>query len=363
MLGMVLAVRARAVLLIGVAAAACGVGAVASVPAASATSCPQATALNNADSSSSSTVWEWKGTASGSYVSGTVTGAPPNNPPNPDETVSIDHSATGLVFPEMDGGEGQGPSGQPAWYGTETSGNVSVNDTSSGGPDAGSSSQSANGAVSSGDEAQTNPAELLFDTSACTYQLIFSYGITISSSSDPGSAAPAPPESDVLDEVVTPSEPIPSDLVLTGSASPQIDITQQYNAGNAPVGAYELEEDSFGVNNWLGTLQYANDGNTTPVGTGTASWNFTPIYFPASNSNPTPNNPTPTSTVKCTVPALKGKSESKAKKAITKAHCAVGKIKHKRSHKVKKGHVISSSPGAGTKHAAGTKVKLVLSSG
>jgi PASTA domain len=208
-------------------------------------------------------------------------------------------------------------------------------------------------------EFDDEPAELLFDPTACTYQVIFTYGIAISSSSDVGEA-PATPEPDMDDEVVTPSEPIPANLDLTGSASPQIDLS---GGGNAATGSYELAGDSYGVNDWPQALEYANDGSTSAVGTGTVSWHFTPIYFSNSSPSPTPNNPTPTSTTKCTVPALKGKSESKAKKAITKAHCAVGKIKHKRSHKVKKGHVISSSPGAGTKHAAGTKVKLVLSSG
>jgi beta-lactam-binding protein with PASTA domain len=63
------------------------------------------------------------------------------------------------------------------------------------------------------------------------------------------------------------------------------------------------------------------------------------------------------------VPKLKGKSLSKAKALLTKAHCKLGKVhrpKKRKHHKLGKLVVKSSKPGAGSKRAAGTKVSVTL---
>ena len=65
----------------------------------------------------------------------------------------------------------------------------------------------------------------------------------------------------------------------------------------------------------------------------------------------------------CTVPNVVGDTLAAAKAALTKANCSTGTVTNKASSKVAKGKVISSSPKAGTKHPAGTKVKLTVSSG
>jgi subtilisin family serine protease len=64
-------------------------------------------------------------------------------------------------------------------------------------------------------------------------------------------------------------------------------------------------------------------------------------------------------TVKCKVPKLKGKTLSQARKALTKAHCALGKVTKPKKAKGKL-VVKSSSPAAGRTVDAGTKVKLTL---
>jgi PASTA domain len=66
---------------------------------------------------------------------------------------------------------------------------------------------------------------------------------------------------------------------------------------------------------------------------------------------------------KCVVPNLKGKTLTAAEKAITQAHCAVGKVKKGKSSHVKKGHVISQSVAAGKALSRGAKVSLVVSKG
>ncbi len=65
----------------------------------------------------------------------------------------------------------------------------------------------------------------------------------------------------------------------------------------------------------------------------------------------------------CVVPNVVGKTLAAAKTALKKANCSAGTVTKKASGTVAKGDVISSSPKAGTKHKAGTKVKLTVSSG
>jgi uncharacterized repeat protein (TIGR01451 family) len=66
---------------------------------------------------------------------------------------------------------------------------------------------------------------------------------------------------------------------------------------------------------------------------------------------------------KCVVPNVKGKPLATAKRLIAKAHCTTGKVTAVRSKSVAKGKVISQSPKAGKKPAAGSKVSLVVSRG
>jgi hypothetical protein len=67
------------------------------------------------------------------------------------------------------------------------------------------------------------------------------------------------------------------------------------------------------------------------------------------------------STSKCKVPNVKGKTLAAAEKALTKAHCAVGKIKKTKSSKVKKGSVVSQGAAAGKSLSKGSKVSLIVS--
>jgi hypothetical protein len=64
----------------------------------------------------------------------------------------------------------------------------------------------------------------------------------------------------------------------------------------------------------------------------------------------------------CTIPNVVGKSLKASKKALTHAHCAVGKISHKTSAKPA-GVVLSEKPASGTNVDYGTKARLVVSSG
>jgi beta-lactam-binding protein with PASTA domain len=72
---------------------------------------------------------------------------------------------------------------------------------------------------------------------------------------------------------------------------------------------------------------------------------------------------TATFNVLCVVPQVKGKTLSAAKRAITKAYCALGKVTRTFSKSVKKGRVISQRPKPGKTLAAGSKVELTVSKG
>jgi hypothetical protein len=69
-------------------------------------------------------------------------------------------------------------------------------------------------------------------------------------------------------------------------------------------------------------------------------------------------DPPPAAT--CKVPKLKGLKKAKAKTALVKAGCKLGKTTKKKAKKGKKGRVTKQSPAAGKVVPAGTSVKLTL---
>jgi hypothetical protein len=83
---------------------------------------------------------------------------------------------------------------------------------------------------------------------------------------------------------------------------------------------------------------------TTPDGTGTSSQLYSYVP-PTSESLPTPTQ--------CFVPNLKGMKLKAARKALSRRHCALGKVKGKRGRSAK---VKSQHPSAGAELGAGAKV-------
>jgi hypothetical protein len=72
-----------------------------------------------------------------------------------------------------------------------------------------------------------------------------------------------------------------------------------------------------------------------------------------------PSQPQPR---RCRVARLTAMSLAKAKQTITALYCRVGRVTRQFSARAK-GHVIAQSPRAGTFHARGTRVHLVVSRG
>jgi hypothetical protein len=75
-----------------------------------------------------------------------------------------------------------------------------------------------------------------------------------------------------------------------------------------------------------------------------------------------PAPPPPAAKENCIVPRLRGRTLTKAKALLARAHCSVGKVTRVRS-RVKRGVVIRQSPRAGLRRARGAKVALRVSRG
>ncbi|HXQ89001.1 MAG TPA: PASTA domain-containing protein [Solirubrobacterales bacterium] len=75
------------------------------------------------------------------------------------------------------------------------------------------------------------------------------------------------------------------------------------------------------------------------------------------------NDSTSLLTKQCVVPKLKKRSVKGAKKALRKANCKPGKVKHRFNGKVKEGKVIRGGKSRGKLLPAGSKVKVIVSDG
>ncbi|MGN6867111.1 MAG: PASTA domain-containing protein [Solirubrobacteraceae bacterium] len=90
----------------------------------------------------------------------------------------------------------------------------------------------------------------------------------------------------------------------------------------------------------------------------------TVFYQSPPSSSSLPPTPTPTPVVaKCHVPRTKGMKLRGAEKALRKAHCRVGKVKHVSSRKLARGRVMSTTPHAGRWLPAGAKIEVFVSKG
>jgi hypothetical protein len=84
----------------------------------------------------------------------------------------------------------------------------------------------------------------------------------------------------------------------------------------------------------------------------------TVVYQP-----PPPPPPPAPAAAKCHVPRVKGMKLRAAEKSLRNAHCKVGKVKHVSSRKLARGRVTSSTPRAGRRLRAGSKIELFVSKG
>jgi beta-lactam-binding protein with PASTA domain len=64
--------------------------------------------------------------------------------------------------------------------------------------------------------------------------------------------------------------------------------------------------------------------------------------------------------VRCIVPKLRGKTLAKSKTLLKRAHCRLGKVARQASKRVKAGHVLKTRFKAGTRHPAGTRIRVTV---
>jgi PASTA domain len=282
-------------------------------------------------------VSSYSGTASVSWVSGQMTG----QVNGASFTLSIDRSAQRLQISGLRQGAIAG-----ATFGNllaPTGGTVTVDDSFLTG--ASSSTATASGATVAGGDG--DGVQVLTNPAACTYQLLISFAIaTQTDAVDHNPNAPIPPDvPGVEDGVTSPSEPIPSNLALDGSAGIPAPLATAGAGGGWEVGtdpAWPATDQT-----WARYIGVISGGQ--PYGTATISWSLTPSHF---------HKPTA-----CVVPKLVKLTRSAAAKALRAAGCSVGKIRRARSRKIAKGKVVSSRPKAGRRLKPGAKVALVISRG
>lgn len=141
-----------------------------------------------------------------------------------------------------------------------------------------------------------------------------------------------------------------STVSLSGIATAGSGITSLLVGGQAipvaPGGAWSAQVPLSPGPNTITAL--ATDGAGA-----TAQAQMTVVYQPPA---------TPAAVVTCHVPRLKGMKLAAAEKALRKAHCKVGKVKHVSSRKLARGRVMSTKPRAGRRLQAGAKIELFVSS-
>jgi hypothetical protein len=146
-----------------------------------------------------------------------------------------------------------------------------------------------------------------------------------------------------------------SPVAVTGTATAGSGISSIVVGGQTvpvePNGAWSANVPLNPGSNTIGILATDAAGNS-------AQGQLTVVYQP-----PPPPPPPPPPIVKCTVPRTKGMKLPAAERALRRAHCRVGKIKHVTSRKIRSGRVMGTTPRAGRRLAAGAKVQLSVSKG
>jgi Glucodextranase, domain B/PASTA domain len=145
-----------------------------------------------------------------------------------------------------------------------------------------------------------------------------------------------------------------ANVTLTGTAFAGSGINSVVVGGQAvpvaPGGTWSAQVPLSPGANTITALATDGAGATTQA-------QVTVVYQP-----PAPPPPPPP-IAKCHVPRLKGMKLRAAEKALRRAHCRVGKVKHVTSRKLARGRVMSTTPRAGRRLRSGSKIELFVSTG
>src|SRR5215211_7566074 len=128
-------------------------------------------------------------------------------------------------------------------------------------------------------------------------------------------------------------------------------------ADSGSEGTDEIEiADCEGVTVAAGRISY-EDARVTVSGIESYPCGFRPPATP-----PAPPPPPTAAKEACVVPRLRGRTLKRAKTALTRAHCSLGKVRRVRSA-ARRGVVVGQRPRAGIRKARGAKVALRISRG
>jgi hypothetical protein len=162
-----------------------------------------------------------------------------------------------------------------------------------------------------------------------------------------------------------------------GSAESPIDITLSTGSAsgqpyNAATGVVKIADDAISVPTPACTSSNPAVTAIVPTlvslatGTGNAKVVFSGLIKPVPPAGTpgggTPQNSQPqvTSQPACVVPSLAGKKLRAARRALTAAHCRLGKVTVQRSVRRRWGRVLSSRPRAGTRRRVGAAVDVTV---
>jgi Glucodextranase, domain B/PASTA domain len=156
---------------------------------------------------------------------------------------------------------------------------------------------------------------------------------------------------------VSVTSPASGDTVSSSPAAVMGTATAGSGISSLVVGGQTVPVEPTG--SWRADVPLTPGSNTidilaTDAAGNTAHGQLSIVYAP-----PAPPPPP----VKCKVPRTKGMKLPAAERALRRAHCRVGKIKHVHSKKIAEGRVMGTTPRAGRRLAAGAKIQLSVSKG
>jgi hypothetical protein len=236
---------------------------------------PGAAAACSVSSGKLNGVQSFSGTASVGYDSGTVAWTPPvlAGGTQVTYTESMDRQASNMQLTDLTQTDQSG--GTFSNSKMPSGGTVTINDTYSD-TLGGIATQIASGPTIAGGGGGGG-AQILFNTAACNYSLIIPYAIAApTQANQPG----IPADSGVYDAATTATMPIPSNLVLKGTATIPA-------SGGGTSGSTGAIYDMSGDPTWpivLDSFAAQNNLSGDP-GTASVTWNLTPKLAPAKKSH------------------------------------------------------------------------------
>ena len=156
-----------------------------------------------------------------------------------------------------------------------------------------------------------------------------------------------------VDDLRVPNAELGAVTVLTPSTAPD---ASSFGWVTPDGGTYRIRIRRLGVAPWL-----AGDESDGAFAIQAAQPPQPPPTPPAPPAPPPP--PPPSSTARCVVPNVKGKTVPTARTALGRARCALGRVSRAYSRRVRKGRIVSQSRRPGTRAPRGTRVNVVVSRG